>query len=73
VRWFFFATFVVGIVLCCFLTGMIALAAATHIAGEWWKVLLFVMPFLVLFAWATKEMFRAFRKAGRRPTRSTLP
>ena len=69
VKWFFLASFVVGILLCCFMASMITVALFTHISGEWWKVLLLLMPFLLLFAWATREMFRSFSKAGRRATR----
>ena len=63
-KWFFLATFVVGVVLCGFVASMIGLALVTREPGEWWKVVIIQSPFLVLFLWATREMFRAFRRAG---------
>jgi hypothetical protein len=65
-KWFFLVSLIAGSVLCCFVVVMIGLALATHIPGEWWKVLLFLVPFLGLFVWATREMFRSFRKAAQK-------
>ena len=72
-KWFFLTSFVVGLALCGFLLSMIALALLTRVPGEWWKVVLLLVPFFVGFAWATREMFRAFRRAGRRANRGVVP
>ena len=70
-KWFFFASFLVGLLLCGFLLSMIALALFTHLRGEWLTVVVILTPFVVVFGWATRQMFRAFRRQGQ--TGTTIP
>jgi hypothetical protein len=72
VKWFFLASFLAGLLLCCFAIGIIALALVTRVPSEWWKVVVFSVPCLIMFAWMTREMFRAFRRAaGKREPRQS--
>ena len=69
---FFFPLFVATLLVCCCMVILIAVTLVARPAAEW-KVLLFVVPNVVFLAWATREMLRTFRQAGRRTTRSVMP
>lgn len=63
---FFLASFVAALIVCCFMVILIAVALVTRSGGGWWKVVLFVVPNAIFLTWSTREMFRTFRRAGRR-------
>jgi hypothetical protein len=60
VKWFFLASFVAALVICALLTSLLVFALVTHDPREF-KVALFVLPQLVLFGWAAREMLRSFK------------
>ena len=62
----FLVSFATALIVCCFMVILIAFALATRSGGEWWKVFLFVIPNGIFLTWSAREMFRAFRRAGRR-------
>lgn len=72
-KWFFLASFVIALMLCGFLLSVIVFALVTRVAGEWATVVIVLIPFLVLFGWASRQMLRAFRKARRDASRRTAP
>jgi hypothetical protein len=59
-RWFFLASFVAALIICAILASFLIFAFFTHSPGEF-KVARFVLPGLVLFGWAGREMLRAFK------------
>lgn len=61
-RWCYLASFVAAVIICLILSSLLTFALLHHVP-RWWKVVLFVVPQILLFGYAGREMIRSHRDA----------